>query len=321
MWFASKEEEVQRLHAEGLACLEAGDFDGAIARGEALCRMRWSGGFELVALGRRGKGDRAGALAALEEAGKVAPGAWMLAQLRGNVLDELGRGADAVLAYDEALAVEGSWRGSIRYNRAVTLSKLGRWGDALADAEAALEDSRGAPFTLDALSLATDALGKLGRHDDAVSLVEHVASAGEDAARELLDLRVGVLRRAGRDAASVRAACERAIEAGGARIEVARALASLASSLAEVGPRSRFRIVARGAVADGGGFFRPATVRARDEADALALVAALEPAAARASLEIESIERLSEEHGASEVLHVAGRIFFGPDDVGRESEP
>lgn len=313
MWFAATEEEVRRLSGEGLACLDARDFEGAIARGEKLLGMRWAGGFELVALGRRGKGDRQGALAALDEARKVAPGVWLFAQLRGNVLDELGRAEDAVAAYDDALAIEGAWQGSIRYNRSVTLAKLGRWGDALADAEGALEDSRGAPFTLDAVSLATEALGKLGRHDDAVSLVEHVASAGEDAARELLDLRVGVLRRAGRDAAVVRAACERAIEAGGARIEVARALCALAQGEVAPAARIRFRVVVRGPAPGGGGFFRPATVRAQGEVEALSLIAALEPAALRGALALESIEPLGDEHGVAEVLHVAGRIFYADD--------
>lgn len=312
MWFAAKEDEVRRLHDEGLRCLDEDDLDGAITRGEKLVSVGWSGGFELVALGKRKKGDREGALAALLEAKEKAPGVWLLAQLRGNLLDELGRTEDAIVAYDEALAAPGAWAGSIRYNRAVALASLGRWGEALADAEDALTDSRGAPFALGAVHLATDALGKLGRHDDAVSLVDHVASVGDDAAADLLDLRVGVLVRAARDAETIRKACDDAIERGAARIEVAKALASFGPTSAA--PRTRFRLIARGPAPDGGGYFRPATVRARDEAEALALVAAIEPSAARAALEIESIEPLVPEHGVAELLAVQGRVFFGAEE-------
>jgi tetratricopeptide (TPR) repeat protein len=304
MWFAAKEDEAKRLHDEGLRCLDEGDVDGAIERGEKLLSVGWSGGFELVALGKRKKGDREGALRALLEAKEKAPGVWLLAQLRGNLLDELGRAEEAIAAYDEALAVPGVWAGSLRYNRAVAHASLGRWGEALADAEEALADSRGAPFALGAV--------QLGRHDDAVSLVEHVASVGEDAAQDLFDLRVGVLRRAGRDEAAVRAACVQAIERGAARMEVARALASFAPGAAT--PRTRYRVIARGPAPDGGGFFRPATVRAANEAEALDLVAALEPAAVRGALAFESIEPIATETGIAEILAVQGRIFFGSED-------
>src|SRR5262245_60503673 len=113
MWFAAKEDEAKRLHDEGLACLDDGDLDGAIARGEKLVSVGWSGGYELLALGRRKKGDTRGALAALEEAKANAPTVWALSQLRGNVLDELGRSEEAVAAYDDALAAPGAWRGSV----------------------------------------------------------------------------------------------------------------------------------------------------------------------------------------------------------------
>lgn len=315
MWFAAKEEEVRRIRDAGFEALDRGDADAAIARGQELLGLRWSGGFELVALGKRAKGDHAGALLALDEAASVAPAVWSLAQLRGNVLDELGRHADAVAAYDQALGLEGAWRGSIHYNRAVANASLFRWGDALADAEAALEDARDAPFTIEAVRLATEALGHLGRHEDAIALLNHVGAAAPEAQAVLLDLRIGVLSRSGTADPSVLAAhVEEAIEAGVAGLEVARRLHRGGAS----GPRQRARALLRGPApqdAPSGvlGYFRPATVRAADAAEALALLSALEPGVTRSALVLEVFEPVASEEGPAEVLHVAGRVFYGDE--------
>lgn len=314
MWFAAKEEEVRRIRDAGFSALDRGDADAAIASGQELLGMRWSGGFELVALGKRAKGDHEGALAALDQAREVAPAVWSLAQLRGNVLDELGRHADAVAAYDEALSLENAWRGSIHYNRAVANAALERWGDALFDAERALEDTRDAPFTIEAIRLATEALGHLGRHEDAVALLNHVGAAGPEASTLLLDLRIGVLRASGADDETVMRTVNQAIEAGVAGIEVAKQVHRDGAS----GPRLRARALLRGPAPSDAppgvlGYFRPATVRARDEAEALALLAAIEPTAVRSSLVLEVFEPSGADEGPGEILHIAGRIFFGDE--------
>jgi hypothetical protein len=43
MWFASKEEQVKRLHAEGFALLERADLAGAEGKARALLDLGWSG--------------------------------------------------------------------------------------------------------------------------------------------------------------------------------------------------------------------------------------------------------------------------------------
>jgi tetratricopeptide (TPR) repeat protein len=306
MWLASKEEQVERLHAEGFDALDAGDLDGAEAKARALLDLGWSGGFELLALAQRQRGDRAGALATLEEAAKVAP-MWALAQLRGNVLDELGRPADAIVAYDEALGLPGAWQGSVRYNRAVAHAALGHWGEALADAERALEDAREAPFVLPALRLAIDALAELSRHDDALSLLEHVGGADERASALVADLRACALFRAGRLEAA-REAAELAVESGTAGLESARVLARGSAE----GPRQVVRIVVRGPSSspDAAGFFRLGLVRAEDEREALSLMARLEPSEVRARVLIERFEPQGPERGPAAVLQLAGRVYF-----------
>ncbi len=312
MWFASKEEEVRRIRDEGFAALDAGEFDIAIAKGRELLAMRWSGGFEIVALGLRAKGDRQGALETLEDAARLAP-VWSLAQLRGNVLDELDRHEDALAAYDEALALEGCWQGSVRYNRAVANAQLGRWGEALADAEGALEDARDAPFTVHALRLAVEALGHLKRHDDAVSLIENVGGGDADVARALADIRVGALLAAQRPASEIEPVAAMAIEGHTAGLSVARFVHRDGASA----PRKRARCVLRtpapseqeGVI----GAFRPATVRAKDEAEALALLSALEPTATRSRAALEVYEVLGDEEGPAEILQLAGRVLYGAE--------
>ena len=306
MWFASKEEQVKRLHAEGFAHLERGELVDAEAKARTMLDLGWSGGFELLALVQRERGAREQALETLEEAAKIAP-SWALAQLRGNLLDELDRRHDAVDAYGEALALPGAWVGSIRYNRAVAHAALGRWGDALADAEVALEDARDAPFVLPAMRIAIDALAALGRHDDALSLLHHVGGMDEHAAALTADLRACALARAGRLEAA-REAAELAVETGTAGVESARVLAPAASA----GPRQLVRIVVRGpSSAPGvGGFFRLGLVRAEDELEALSLMARLEPEAVRSGVLIERFEPQGPEAGPPAVLHLAPRVHF-----------
>lgn len=314
MWFAAKEEEVQKLREEGLAALESGDARTAVLRGEALVEMRWSGGFELVALGKRALGDLPGALRALETAAEVAPAVWSLAQLRGNVLDEMGKHEEAVDAFSAALKMPEAWRGAILYNRAVANASLDRWGDALADAEGALEDARDAAFTLPAIELAVEALGKLGRHEHAIALLETVGSASPEAEHALMDLRVAALVAAKADAALIDEAVARAIEAGAAGMAVAKRT----NRGGESSDRKVARVLLRGPAPTGApaeviGTFRPATVRAKDEAEALALLKVLEPLATRDALALEVYEPFADEDGPAEVLHLAGRILYGAE--------
>lgn len=221
MWIARKEDDARLLHQVGLDALARGELDAARAHGETLVQIGWVPGYELLALAHRAAGDRARACALLEEGSALAPTAWSLRELLGTIRSEDGALDAALEAYDAALATPGAWRGSIAFNRATTLAAHARWGEALAGAEQALEDSRGAPFTLEALRLAVRALGHLGRTDDAVALAEGVvAQAGHDS--PALDVLVGALAAAQADDARLAATCARAVEAGVAGLEVAR---------------------------------------------------------------------------------------------------
>lgn len=326
MWFRSKEDEVRALSAEGFEKLGAGDLDGAEEIARRLEAMRWSGGFELLALVRRERKDLEGAVAACDAGIAVAPGVWLFHQLRGNVLDDLGRFEEALAAYDAALACEDVSVSSVRYNRAVTRVRSGDPGGALADAEHVISEAPDAPFAGHAVHLAVDALLALGRAEDAIALVDHViAAAGADASApavaSLQAPRARAMLGAGRPRDEVRAACSVAIEAGVAGREVAELLRALIGE--DGAPRRAFRVVLevdlhdpqlRGdAPPETAGYYRVLRVIADDEASARAIAVTLEPSALRAHARVHEIQDEGPAEGPPHVMPASGRIHFGAD--------
>lgn len=289
MWLRSKEEEVRARHEEALAALESGDLDGARRIAEELKAMRWSGAYEVLALAARAENDLDGAVRILDEGCALAAEAWGLHELRGTLLDALGRHVDAMAAYDQALACEGVWAASVRYNRAIARWRYGDPGGALADVEAVLGGASAPPFALDAIRLGIDALDKLGRRDDAVSLVRTAlaeASAGTDVAARLEGLLAVALARAGeldaaRDAARV------AIEAGHGTAALAQLMPPIAH---DDRPARWLRVIVQGRARAGErplGFLRVLAVLAADANEALLWASQLEPEAERETLEID----------------------------------
>lgn len=315
MWIRSKQEEdeVRALHEEALARIEGRDLEGARALAEQLKALRWSGAFEVLALAARAEGDLEGAVRVLDEGTAVAPQVWTLHQLRGNLLDALGRHGEAIEALDRALACPEPWVSSVRFNRAVARLRGGDAGGALADAEAVLTEGGAPPFALDAVRVAIDALAKLARTADAVALVETaLAQAGdaEPAASALAGLYAVALARDERSADAVARAAGRAIEGGKGTAELAMLLDPL--------PRDdraarKLRLVVEGRIREGGkryGFLRVLSLVAIDPEDGLAIARRIEPTTIRAELAVHE----STDEGPSEaprgILHASGRILF-----------
>jgi tetratricopeptide (TPR) repeat protein len=318
MFYGELEEEARRLHDQALAHIRRNELTEAREIATALRTMRWSGAFEILALVARAEGDLEGATRALEEGLEKAPSAWLLHQLYGTIRDERGQHEDAVLSFDAALRCEGAWVSSIRFNRAVSYMRAGFPGDALADAEAVLEDPATPPFTLDALRIAIDALSALGRSNDAISLVEHMKASltrdDESGRAELAAFMAlaGIRAELGDD--KVRACLDEAIEGGAHRRELLDALLAMPHS--EDTADTKFRITISVPMASGGpegaiGYLRVLEIHAASDTEAFELARSLEPRALREKITIEESRVLAKERAPARVLSASGRIYFG----------
>ncbi len=316
MWLRSKEEEVRAKHDEALDRLRAGDLAGATALAEELETLRWSGAFEVLALIARARNDLPEAVRVLERGCAAAPEAWSLHELRGNLLDATGEHARALEAYERALRCEGVWAASVLYNRAVARLRAGDAGGALADAENVLAGASAPPFALDAVRVAIDALDRLGRREDAASLVRTALSEapeGSPVAARLHGLAAIAATRLG-DTARAAAEAAIAIEAGHGTAELARMMPKVRD---DGRPARALRLVVQGRSRVNGeraGFLRVVSVLAADAAEALAWAALLEPEAERDELAVDSC---SDEPGPPPpddaprgILGASGRIHF-----------
>jgi tetratricopeptide (TPR) repeat protein len=317
MWIQTKESEVQALHARALESLGEGDLDSAEKAGEMLRMLGWSGAFEVLALVARERGELERAVSLLEEGVALAPSAWGLHQLRGNLLDQLKKHDDALAAFDTALKCEGAWLSSIRYNRAVARLAWGDIGGALEDAEFVITDSSTPPFYLNAMRVALEALARLGRTADGVTLVRHVMTRadGEGAHGPLSGLLALALARDGQLHSDVEQACQSAIDQDAMGEDVLQAFRLLrAQREPELGMK-RFAVLvevsARGLAEGATGYYRKSVVHARDRDDAVQLALSIEPPLRREVTHVERVEEVGAVNEARGVFEASSRLFFG----------
>jgi len=320
MWIQKKEGEVQALHAQALEALADGDLTMAERLGEVLRTLGWSGAFEVLALVARERGELAEAVSLLDEGVALAPSAWGLHQLRGNLLDQQKLHDEALLAFDAALACEGAWASSIRYNRSVARLAWGDVGGALEDAEFVITDSSTPPFYLNAIRVALEALTRLGRSADGVTLVRHVMTRadGADAQGPLAGLLALALSRDGQLVTDIEEACQSAIDqdAMGEDVLAAWRLVRARDVAEDQQPNARFAVLvevqARGVVEGATGYYRKSVVVARDRDEATQLALSIEPTSRHADAHVERVEDLEERVSAARgVIEASGRLFFG----------
>jgi hypothetical protein len=161
-------QDTQRLYGEAMGKLDDQAYDEAIALGERLKDLGFSGGFEVIALARGGQKDLPGAVAELREGVVVAPSVWLLWHLLGNYLSDLDQVDEALEAYTAALACPRSDRATIHYNRAIAFRRAGRYQEALAAADEVSSE----PCLRLATGLRLALLNLLGRHEEALAAVE-----------------------------------------------------------------------------------------------------------------------------------------------------
>jgi len=119
------------LMDEGFDLLEQGQLEEALALGERLERLAWTGGFELQALALNRLDRRDEAIDVLQRGVDEAGGPWLLWQLLGNYLSDETRYDEAHRAYDEALKLDVVDEISIAINRSVLFQRQERYDDAL----------------------------------------------------------------------------------------------------------------------------------------------------------------------------------------------
>jgi tetratricopeptide (TPR) repeat protein len=125
------EDEVENLHAAASAALRAGDFDGARELSARLLELRHPGHFEIEALLLLEEGEAARAIEVLREGVRRAPEAWVLQQLLGNALSDVGDYDGALQSYERAAELPGADASMLLFNRSIVLSRAARHAESL----------------------------------------------------------------------------------------------------------------------------------------------------------------------------------------------
>lgn len=156
----------ERIHADGMAGLERGEFEQGLKTAERLIEAGYSGGFELKALAQAGLGQKPAAIASLRQGVRAAPSVWLLWNLLGNYLSDEGQYAAACEAFRHALDCPQVDESCVRYNYSVALARWGKPLEGVKQIENINEGEYARPAAVQKLALLVD----LGRHDEAVAL-------------------------------------------------------------------------------------------------------------------------------------------------------
>lgn len=316
---------VSRLLDKGLAHVRAGESDAALVVGKKLLAMKFSGGYEVVALAHEQRGELQPAIDILEEGVAKAPSVWRLWQLLGNLRDDSGDHERALDAYGHGLACSTSDKGSLHFNRAVTLGRMERFDESLAALEQVKQERLGFELKRACVQQGVHCLVASGRGTEAVAHAkrtieelreqEHPAfltelawahwrgEADEAATRKLLGevLQGGVIDE--RALLLMRTLDGRPLTEGFEFELMVRGRSSLP-----------FQGGSRGAFKDGtpAGYFRTVVVASADPEAGLRCAAMLEPPEERATLRIEeSTLRGPVPSGTLEgVYGYLGRVYF-----------
>jgi len=167
------------------------------------------------------RGDQKKALAASDDALRLAPRLWFLHSDRGLYLRRAGRNTEALDAYDRALTLQPRDVVSLA-NRVGPLLQLGRRDEALASADRAIEIDQNYGV---AHAARADALNAVGRHDEALKSSLRAVELGGPHVELAHNAHSVTLGELGRDAEAL-AAADRAVQYGGSVDRTSRWLRS-----------------------------------------------------------------------------------------------
>ena len=163
-------EATDALMEKGFDLVAGEEFEEAIQIGLRLQERRHSSAFEILALAYAGLDETPKAVEVLEEGVAKVPAIWRLWQLLGNYRSDLGRYAEAEEAYGRALQCPAADLSSIQLNRAICLSRQGRFEEAGAELDRVTDPEL--RFRVEAQRL--DMLGRLERYDEAITRGETI---------------------------------------------------------------------------------------------------------------------------------------------------
>lgn len=167
---AHTERVARELMEKAYEHLSEGDAPRAKKIGKKLLKMKYSGGYEVMARALEIEGNKEEARALLEEGVKNVPHVWLLWQQLGNLYSDEGDFAAAESAYDRALACPQVDASQINFNKAIALNRQKRFADAMEALEKVESDDLHWP----SLALRVAILNGIGQAHKAADLAKHL---------------------------------------------------------------------------------------------------------------------------------------------------
>lgn len=164
---------VEQLYLAAKHHLDEQQYGQAAALGEQLIRLRFSGGYEILARSFAGRGEHSLALTVLGQAVREAPTIWSLWAEKGNAHSELGEFEAALQSYQQARNCPGADLEQLELNEAILAYRQGRPAHALERLEAFLKTATEPPLRLAAQTHRLKIMCQQGR------LLEALVELGE----------------------------------------------------------------------------------------------------------------------------------------------
>ncbi len=185
------EHVARELMQQAYELLGTYDTDGAIKIGEQLRKMRYTGGYEILALAYQIEGKLEKAVRILKEGVKQAPSSWLLWQQLGNLYSDRAEFDKAHESYDRALQCPDADPSNITLNRANVYHRQGEYEMSLKVLDSVSdEDARH-----QGMSLRVTLLNGLGRHEEAMTIAKQtIARLEQSEHKNAADVRHDISR-------------------------------------------------------------------------------------------------------------------------------
>jgi tetratricopeptide (TPR) repeat protein len=209
------EQGATELMDKAYECLDSCDAKGALKIGKKLKSMKYSGGFEIMAMAYVDDDQKDKAIECLEEGVKTCPDRWILWQMLGNYRSNQDEFDKAMACYDKAAACPNGDTSSVNLNRAVCLCRQGLNEKAINTLQRVTSED----WRIERESVRVGCLVELRRFDEAIRRGEELTKeigASEGLADKYLSRTFSWLARAflegKKDKEKARAAVESALE-------------------------------------------------------------------------------------------------------------